>query len=174
MREVIAGCNYKSQNELVLHFGLNEALMMDEIQVMWPGGATRTLSNHPTNQTWTLYPTGKLGDADQDGDRDLDDSAFFENCFTGDAPGSIQPGCEMMDFDGNGAVDCFDWDQFALVWTESGDPPDFLPCPAFAPIPTVSQWGLIVMTLLLLATGTVAYRCTTKNKRATGECEQAA
>lgn len=115
LREVIAGSNYKNQNELVIHFGLGDAEMMDEIRIRWNGGATRTLSNLAGNATWTLYPQEKLGDGDQDGDIDLDDFAYFGDCRTGHAPGEIQPGCEMMDYQGDGDVDLLDWAGFQIA-----------------------------------------------------------
>ena len=67
LREVIAGSNYKSQNELLAHFGLNDALIMEEVVVTWPGGDGRSLSNHQTNRTWRIYPPERLGDSDANG-----------------------------------------------------------------------------------------------------------
>ena len=87
------------------------------------------------------------GDFDHDGDQDLDDFNAFEQCFTG--PGvPPAPDCEPGDFDGDGDIDCLDWDQFVLAWTEPGDPPTLPRCDIT--IPTVSDWGFFVMTLLLL------------------------
>lgn len=116
LREVIAGSNYKSQNELRIHVGVNDALIVDEVTVHWSGGLMRTLLSLPTNLTWTLYPPDKLGDADQDGDRQLDDFIVFAACF--DAP--VTPGCEMMDYDGSGLVDI---DDFASFLAEYDDAP---------------------------------------------------
>lgn len=116
IREVIAGHNFKGQNTLVQHFGLNDALTLDEIQIMWPGGLTRSLKGLSANRTWTLYPPDKLGDGDFDGDRDLDDFFLFAACLTGHAPGILEPGCEMMDFQGDADVDLADFDEFLLVY----------------------------------------------------------
>ncbi len=118
IREVIAGCNFKGQNELIQHFGLGSAAVMDEIVVMWPGGATRTLYNLVVNQTWTLYPTDKLGDGDRDGNRDIDDFVILAGCYNQ----PFAPGCEMMDFDGNGVVDSADFEAFLAVF--DGPPAD--------------------------------------------------
>jgi hypothetical protein len=104
-RDVVAGSNYKSQNELPQTFGLNAAATIDTITVMWPGGATRTLTNMPVNQAWKIYPTGKLGDADQDGDIQLDDIQAMSAC-----AGPVSPGCEQLDVDGDGDVDVDDVD----------------------------------------------------------------
>lgn len=38
------GCNYLSQSELSLHFGLGGNPVADEVRVVWPGGATTTLT----------------------------------------------------------------------------------------------------------------------------------
>lgn len=39
----------------------------------------------------------------------------------------------------------------------SGFPPPSCDCPNCAAIPTVSEWGLVVMTLLALSVGTVLF-----------------
>ncbi|MHC5004905.1 MAG: FG-GAP-like repeat-containing protein, partial [Planctomycetota bacterium] len=114
VREVIAGSNFKSQNELVQHVGLGAATMIDEIAVSWPGGVERTLTSLPADRSWMLYPPERLGDGDGDGDRDLDDFIVLASCFTGDAPGSLEPGCEAMDHDGDGDVDFADFAQFLV------------------------------------------------------------
>jgi hypothetical protein len=112
LREVIAGCNYKNQNDLIQHVGVNEATVLDEVVVTWLGGTQRVLMNLEANQTWTLYPPDKLGDADGDGDRDLDDFLAFVECVTGDVPGALSPGCEVMDYQGDADVDVHDFDLF--------------------------------------------------------------
>jgi hypothetical protein len=112
VREIVAGCNYKSQNDLVVHFGVDQAETVDAVKAQWLGGNIRTLSNYPALETWTIYPWDKLGDADGDGDRDLDDFFVFASCLTGDAPGTISTGCEMMDYEGDADVDIDDFDLF--------------------------------------------------------------
>ena len=114
LREVIAGCNYLAQNDLTVHVGMDQAQVIDELQVDWPGGQSRTLTNLATNQTWTLYPPDKLGDADADGTVDLSDYFVFAGCFEG----GFQPGCEMMDFDGNSTIDLLDYDGFIAVYSD--------------------------------------------------------
>lgn len=104
LREVAAGSNFMSQNELTLHYGLGKAMKISEVAVVWPNGERRTVANLPTNRTWTIYPHGRLGDGDQDGDVDGDDLRSFLRCFGG----GVQPGCEMMDIDGDGDVDAAD------------------------------------------------------------------
>ncbi len=109
LREVIAGCNFKNQNDLVQHIGLGSASITNEIEITWPGGYARTLTNYPANQTWTLYPSDKLGDGDQDSDQDQADTQVFASCLTPPKKFSILPGCEMMDFDGDSDVDLGDF-----------------------------------------------------------------
>ncbi|MFQ5411604.1 MAG: CRTAC1 family protein, partial [Phycisphaerae bacterium] len=55
-REVIAGSNLKSQNELIQHVGLGDAGLIDEVVVTWPGGTTRRLYDLPVNTTFTITP----------------------------------------------------------------------------------------------------------------------
>ena len=66
LHEVLAGGNgYLSQNDLVMHMGLDTAVVVDQLDVSWPGGTvTRTLTGLPAGATWTLYPPSSLGDAD--------------------------------------------------------------------------------------------------------------
>jgi hypothetical protein len=109
--ESYAGANgYLGQNELVIHVGLADATIVDQATVRWPsGGPSRTLTNLPVNQTWTLYPPGRLCDADGDETTTHDDFLVFAACLDG----GFAPGCEMMDHDGDGAIgmsdlgDCF-------------------------------------------------------------------
>ena len=119
-QEVLAGGNgYLGQNDLVIHIGLDEATVVDEVVASWPGGATvRILVNLPAGYTWTLYPPERLGDADGDGVVNIDDFVVFAGCF--EAP--FVPGCEMMDFDGNSIVDNDDFSAFVGVF--DGTPED--------------------------------------------------
>ena len=110
LREILAGGNgYLGQNELTVHVGLGDAIVADEVVVAWPGGQTlRTLTDLPSNETWTLYPPERLGDADGNGIVDDYDCLVFAACYAG----GFQPGCEMMDFDGNSVIDRTDLDAF--------------------------------------------------------------
>jgi len=99
VRQLIGNNGFKGQDENKLHFGLDRARVMDEIRVLWPGGTARTLTNYPGNQTWTLYPPSRLGDANGDGVIGADDRAALESC-----RGAVRPGCEVMDIDGDGNI----------------------------------------------------------------------
>ncbi|MCA9286586.1 MAG: CRTAC1 family protein [Phycisphaerales bacterium] len=117
-RQIICGNNYKSQNELAVHFGWGAADVVDELTVAWPGGSERTFANMPTNAEWTLWPDARLGDANQDGVLDLTDFQAMLDCL---APGStLAEGCEVMDFDGDWDVDL---DDVALFAKRLSDPP---------------------------------------------------
>lgn len=60
-REILAGGNgYLGQNELIVHVGLDDATLVDEVVVTWPGGKTaRTLTNLSVNRTWTISREGE-------------------------------------------------------------------------------------------------------------------
>jgi hypothetical protein len=108
--ESYAGGNgYLGQNELVLHVGLDDIPIVDQAIVNWPsGGPTRTLTDLPVNEQWTIYPPSRLCDFDGGG-VNYDDFVEFSACFLA----GFSPGCEMMDFDGDSNIhtddmgDCF-------------------------------------------------------------------
>jgi hypothetical protein len=61
MREVLAGGNnYKGQNELTVHFGLSDATVVDEVEITWPGGFTRSFLGVPVNQTLSGVPPADI------------------------------------------------------------------------------------------------------------------
>lgn len=145
MREVHNGANYKSQNEFVLHFGLDTATIVDEMLVMWPGGTTRTLTNYPGNTAWTLYPPERLGDANGDAQWDSQDWTTFLGCLDADTATGVTPGCEMMDMDGNAVVDCGDANALLALWTGGGTAPTPPPtlCITCGLCPNVSAGGAV-------------------------------
>ena len=54
MREVKSGSGYLSQNDLRLHFGLDDAMSVDTLTVQWLCGKIQTLQNVETNQMLTI------------------------------------------------------------------------------------------------------------------------
>ncbi len=119
IREVFAGGNsYKSQNELLLQFGLGANTTAGSIDALWPGGTTRSLSGYPAGQTWTLYPPSRLGDDNNDGSVLLDDFVAFAAAYH---QGFYAPGNEAMDLDGDADVDDDDFTEFLAVYTGPQD-----------------------------------------------------
>lgn len=96
------------------------------------------------------------GDADRDGDVDAADRATFEDCFTGDDGGPVDFGCERLDMDGDEDIGCDDWEQFVQAWTEAEPPAALAACAAAGNVPAASDWGLVVMALIVLTAGTLA------------------
>jgi hypothetical protein len=105
----VGGNGFKGQSELVLHFGLGDASVVDEIEVRWPaGGAIRVVRNMPADTVWTIHHPDRLGDGDEDGMVDESDLARLL-AWIGE---SLIPGREMMDFDGDGRIDRSDLEPF--------------------------------------------------------------
>ncbi len=116
------------------------------------------------NTVWWDYirygdiPADGSGDYDTSGTVDAADFYFFAEYFSG--PGvDAGPGARWADFDADTDVDCADWMAFQAVWTDPvDDPPVFSPCIGFgSPIPTVSQWGVGVMALLITTCATLVF-----------------
>ncbi len=106
MREVFAGNNYKSQNERILHFGLDTQTTITQMDITWPGGTiTRSLTGYSADQTWTIYPPNRLGDVNNNGKIDPADFAAAMACMRNQ---TFLPGCEIFDLDGDGDVDTND------------------------------------------------------------------
>jgi hypothetical protein len=102
--QVLAGGNnYRSQNELARHFGLGGECTVDEIEVRWPDGATRTMTDYPANARYTIYRVAQLGDPDGDGSVSLDEVRGIV-----DATGPVRQGTEVYDMNGDGVVDLVD------------------------------------------------------------------
>lgn len=122
------------------------------------------VTNNP-DQIDAFSGDGGAGDFNGAGDVDIDDYNQFADCFTGVGGGPIESACQAGDFDGDDDVDCWDWDAFASVWTSVDDLPAFSPC--VRTVPTVSAWGVILMTLLMLTAGTIVIR--TNHGRCAGD-----
>jgi len=113
-REVYAGGNgFKGANDLTLHFGLDAADAIDEMEITWPGGATRTMTNIAADQTWHIYPPARLGDSNADGDVTLIDYADLAECVAD--PSQWPTSCNVFDLDGNGAINLTDYAGFQIA-----------------------------------------------------------
>ncbi|MCI0333029.1 MAG: CRTAC1 family protein [Planctomycetes bacterium] len=74
VREINAGSNFLSQNELTAHFGLGpNSGTIDLISVVWPSGAAQVLSNVSANQVLSLVENVMSGDYNGDGKVDAAD-----------------------------------------------------------------------------------------------------
>jgi len=121
-REVRAGCNFKSDNERQLAFGLGDhASVIDRIEVRWPGSTVRrTLRNYPPNRHWTVWHPTRLGDADGNGEIDLADIQLAIAVMNLHAGDPIDPGEEIFDMDGDCDVDFNDIASMAARYTRPG------------------------------------------------------
>jgi hypothetical protein len=105
---------------------------------------------------WGDTPIPASGDFDSNGQVSPPDLYFFQDYFSGPDV-DAGPGARWADFDLDTDVDCDDWEAFQLAWTGPPDPPPLAPCD-LNPIPAVSDWGVVLMTLLLLTAGTILFR----------------
>jgi hypothetical protein len=56
MREVRTGNSYASHNDLRVHFGLNDAKIVDEVEVVWADGSRTVERNLPARQIHRIRP----------------------------------------------------------------------------------------------------------------------
>ncbi len=104
IHEVLAGGNnYRTQNELTVHFGLGAACRADSVEASWPDGQSRVLTNYSANNEWMLVPPSMLGDSNGDG---AIDSADMQRLVS--SLGPVRPGLEALDMDGNASIDARD------------------------------------------------------------------
>eukprot|EP00913_Durusdinium_trenchii_P005874 g5486.t1 len=101
---LIGGNNYRSQNELVQHFGLGEFCRTTEIHVQWPDAQERTLTGYKGYATWSVFPPSMLGDSNFDGEYTQTDINAMLASF-----GPVRPGSEIHDIDGDGHIGAGDW-----------------------------------------------------------------
>jgi hypothetical protein len=59
---ITGGCNYLGQGELVAHFGLGAATVIDELAVFWADGRTTVVTDVAVNQRLTLSPPAPAQD----------------------------------------------------------------------------------------------------------------
>jgi hypothetical protein len=58
--EVRSGGSYYSQNDLRLHFGLDQATSVDLVEIRWPSGQVDTFKGLAANKLYTISEGGKL------------------------------------------------------------------------------------------------------------------
>ena len=55
-----SGGSYYSQNDLRLHFGLDQATRADTLEIQWPSGAKDTLKDLQANRLYVVEEGGKI------------------------------------------------------------------------------------------------------------------
>jgi hypothetical protein len=58
--EVRSGGSYYSQNDMRVHFGLDQAVKADLVEIAWPSGATDSLKNLAANHLYVIEEGGKI------------------------------------------------------------------------------------------------------------------
>jgi hypothetical protein len=58
--EVRSGGSYYSQNDLRMHFGLDQAVKADTVEIAWPSGQKDTLRDLAANQLYVIEEGGKI------------------------------------------------------------------------------------------------------------------
>jgi len=61
--EVRSGSGYYSQNDLRLHFGLDQAAIVDVVEVRWPSGQLDVFRNLAVNRLYVVREGSKLPEA---------------------------------------------------------------------------------------------------------------
>ncbi len=122
----------------------------------------RVRAYYQDNTVWLDYirygdiPADGSGDFDTSGTVDGEDFYFFGEYFSGEGV-DAGPGGRWADFDGDTDVDCGDWGAFQGAWSTPASAPVFYPCLDGTGIPTVSEWGVAIMVLLVLTSATLVY-----------------
>ena len=60
IEEVRSGGSYYSQNDLRLHFGLDQARVVDRVEITWPSGTKDVLRELPANKLYVIQEGGKV------------------------------------------------------------------------------------------------------------------
>jgi hypothetical protein len=60
VEEVRSGGSYYSQNDLRIHFGLDQATKADSVQITWPSGQSDTLKDLAANRLYVIEEGGKI------------------------------------------------------------------------------------------------------------------
>ena len=58
--EVRSGGSYYSQNDLRVHFGLDQAKKVDSVEIRWHSGVVDTLKNLAVNRLYVIQEGGKI------------------------------------------------------------------------------------------------------------------
>jgi hypothetical protein len=58
--EVRSGGSYYSQNDLRVHFGLDQVKKVDSLEIRWPSGAVDVLKDLDVNKLYVVQEGGKI------------------------------------------------------------------------------------------------------------------
>ena len=78
IREVEGQSGYCGQN-LILHFGLGNASVIDSIKVEWPAGGNQYFTNVPVNRSVTITENGTLISVSEKKTETIQDFTLFQN-----------------------------------------------------------------------------------------------
>jgi hypothetical protein len=60
MEELRSGGSYFSQNDLRMHFGLDQAKKVDSVEIRWLSGQVDQIKNLDVNQLYVIQEGGKI------------------------------------------------------------------------------------------------------------------
>ena len=107
MQELMVGGSYLSGRPHEAHFGLGDAVVVDELRIVWSDGASRVLAAVPADQRIIIHRLP--GDGDLSGTIDLRDYAALQRCFSDGSASPGGPRCSALDFDLNHRIDLNDF-----------------------------------------------------------------
>jgi len=113
MHEIAAGSNYKSTNDYIEHFGLNNLDHLPLLEVRFPDGEMRTFQDVPGMTTWLVLHPDLMGDHDENGTRGPEELAAFAQSYH---KLDFQHDWEFQDFTGDFYIDDDDIDAFMKVY----------------------------------------------------------
>ena len=115
---VTAGVSFLSHEPYLQHVGLGAAGGVDFVSVRWPDGARETWSGpFAVNHALRIARGAGIlppGDADADGDTDIDDLTTFVDCMRGPDAG-LAPGCGVFNSDHDADIDVLDFARISLA-----------------------------------------------------------
>jgi hypothetical protein len=125
MREISGQTGYCSQNSLIAHFGLGDALIVDSIKVEWPSGWNDIFTQVDVNQFITIIET-LCGDANGDKSVNIGDAVYIINFVfhEGNDPLPYEAG----DVNCDGSVNVGDAVYLGNVIFRPGSPEPCAPC----------------------------------------------
>ncbi|MFO0827436.1 MAG: FG-GAP-like repeat-containing protein [Phycisphaerales bacterium] len=110
-RYLDGGNSYLGSSELMLHFGLGNAAIIDQLTITWPRGRTTTLTNVPVNQRLSITAPS-LADLDGDGVVGATDLGMMLGAW-----GPVSANSRHIDLDNDGSIGASDLGILLGAWT---------------------------------------------------------